>query len=93
MEELGARIYGITEESFSVVDNYFTKNDLEDIRTGRLSAVAGVIEDTVDGVMLFEVKDNREARSRCNGDSQQEKTRLPNGSIPKQIPKRPRRRP
>ena len=59
MEELGAKIYWITEESFSLVDNYLTRDDLDDIRIGKLSAVAGVIEDTVDGVMLFEVKDNR----------------------------------
>ena len=59
MNNKGAKVYQITERSFCVVDNYFTKDDLEDIRIGRLSAVAGVLEDTVDGVMLFEVKENR----------------------------------
>lgn len=59
MSNPNVKIYAITEESFSVVDNYFTPDDLEQIRVGKFSAIACVIEDTVDGVLLFEVKDER----------------------------------
>ena len=59
MSDPDIKIYTVTEESFSIVDNYFSPEDLEKIRIGKFSAIAGVLEDTVDGVLLFEVKDDR----------------------------------
>ena len=59
MEKSEIKLFNVTDESLHVVDNYFTKDDLESIRMGRLSAVAAEYEKTVDGVMLYEIKDDK----------------------------------
>ncbi len=59
MEKSNITLFNVTEESLHLVENYFTKDDVELIRVGQLSAIGAIYDKTVDGVILYEIRDDQ----------------------------------
>ncbi len=52
------RILAITAENCQLIDNFVSKEDIKQIRHEKLFAIAGVCDDVISGVLLYEIRED-----------------------------------